>query len=345
MTDMPRDHTRYSRQVLFPGIGQEGQGRLSSSRVVLVGCGADGTTIADRLVRAGVGHLTVVDRDFIELNNLQRQVLFDEDDLAANLPKAVAAERKLRRINSQVTVTGLVADVNPENAEKLLVGADLVMDGTDNFEARYLINDVCVKHAIPWVYCGVVAGYGMTMTIVPQQTPCLRCIFPDVPLPGTVATCDTAGIANPIVVVVAGMATAEGIKLLVGKGTRNQGIIYVDLWNNTFEAFDSGLPRDDCPVCGEGRYEFLEGVEGARAVALCGRDAVQVRVPGGQQLSLDGLAERLRGVSQVLAANDYLVRFKVNDHEITLFADGRAIIKGTSDEAVARSLYSKYVGL
>jgi adenylyltransferase/sulfurtransferase len=257
------NYARYARQLLFPGIGPEGQAKLSKARVVLVGCGADGSAIADRLVRAGVGHLALVDRDFIELNNLQRQALYDEDDLRANLPKAIAAERKLRRINSQVEITGIVADLNTENAEELLAEADLVMDGADNFEVRYIINDVCVKHGIPWVYCGVVASYGMTMTIVPHQTPCLRCLFPDAPPPGATPTCDTAGIVNPIVTVVAGIAAAEGLKLLVGSGERNRGIIHVDLWENTFDVFDSGPPRADCPTCGWGDYEFLERPSGA----------------------------------------------------------------------------------
>jgi molybdopterin/thiamine biosynthesis adenylyltransferase len=342
MTDHLR---RYARQLIFPGIGHEGQQRLLDAHVVLVGCGADGTVIADRLVRAGIGHLTIVDRDFIELNNLQRQVLYDEDDLANNLPKAVAAARKLRRINSQVEIQGLVADLNPENAEDLLAGTDLVMDGTDNFEARYIINDVCVKYNIPWVYCGVVSSYGMTMTIVPHRTPCLRCVFAEAPPPGTTATCDTAGILGPIVSVMAGIAAAEGIKLLVNKGERNSGIIHIDLWENSFNAFDSGSPRPDCPTCGLGEYEFLDWESGTQTVSLCGRDAVQIRVPGAQQVSLADLARRLQAVGQVTAANDYLLRFKVDEYEITLFADARAIIKGTSDETVARSVYSKYIGV
>lgn len=342
---MLNDYTRYARQVIFSGIGQEGQEKLLNAHVVLVGCGADGSLIADRLVRAGVGRLTLVDRDFVELNNLQRQVLYDEDDLRENLPKAVAAERKLRRINSQVEVSGLVADLNAENAEALLAGAHLVMDGTDNLEARYLINDVCVKRAIPWVYCGVVASYGMTMTIVPHQTPCLRCLFADAPPPGASATCDTVGVLGPVVSVVAGIAAAEGIKLLVGGGERNPGIIHVDLWDNTFNVFESGPPHPDCPACGAGNYEFLEGETGARAVSLCGRDAVQIRVPGARSLSLVAVAERLQKVGQITAANDYLVRFRVDGYEITLFADARAIIKGTQDESIARSLYAKYIGV
>jgi len=342
---MVEEYARYARQIIFSGIGEVGQAKLTDARVALVGCGADGSVIADRLVRAGVGHVTLIDRDFIELNNLQRQVLYDEDDLRKNLPKAVAAERKLRRINSQVEITGLVADLNAENAEELLAGADLVMDGTDNLEARYIINDVCVMHSIPWIYCGVVASHGMTMTIVPHQTPCLRCLFADAPPPGSTPTCDTVGILGPIVSVVAGIAAAEGIKLLVGEGERNPGIIHVDVWDNSYHTFESGPPRADCPACGLGEYEFLERETGAQAVSLCGRDAVQIRVPGVQGLPLDDVAERLKNVSEITAANDYLVRFKVDGYEITLFADARAIIKGTDDGRVARSLYSKYIGV
>ena len=341
---MTYDYDRYSRQVLFSGIGREGQDRLARARVVLVGCGADGSAVADRLVRAGVGHLVIIDRDYVELNNLQRQVLYDEEDASRRLPKAVAAERSLRRINSSVAVEGVVTDLNPENAEELLRGADLVMDGTDNFEARYLVNDVCIKYAIPWVYCGVVATYGMTMTIVPHQTPCLRCVFSEAPLPGSTVTCDTAGIVNPIVFVLGGIAAGEGIKLLTGGGDINRGIIYVDLWHNVFDVLESGQPRADCPACGQGRYDHLQVTEQTSATSLCGRNAVQIRPPTAQRLALDGVAERLRPVGQVIVSNEYLICLRVDSYDITLFADGRAIVKGTDDPALARSLYSKYIG-
>ncbi len=335
---------RYSRQVLFPGIGREGQQRLSGARVVLVGCGANGSAIADRLVRAGVGRLVIIDRDYVEMNNLQRQVLYDEEDVAARLPKAIAAERHLRRINSQVGVQGVVADLNPENAEKLLRGADLVMDGSDNFEVRYLVNDVCVKHGIPWVYCGVVASYGMTMTIVPQQTPCLRCVFAHAPVPGSTATCDTAGIVNPIVFVLAGIAAADGIKLLVGSGELNRGIVYIDLWHNVFDVLDNGRPRADCPACGQGDYTYLTAPGDQMATSLCGRDAVQIRPHGARVLALESVTERLRGVAEIVASNDHLVCFRAEECEVTLFGDGRAIVKGTDDPVAARSLYARYVG-
>jgi adenylyltransferase/sulfurtransferase len=335
---------RYLRQTIFPGIGIEGQQKLLAARVVVIGCGATGTNIANHLARAGVGHLTIVDRDFIELNNLQRQMLFDEADLADNLPKAIAAERKLRAINSEIEVTGLVSDVNAENIEALIAGTTLVMDGTDNFETRYLLNDACLKHNLPWIYTGVVASYGMSQTIIPGQTACLRCLFNDVPPPGTLATCDTAGVVGPIVGAVASLSAAEAIKLMVGQGTLNQGIIHVDVWYNTFEQFDTGGPRPDCPACGQRNFEFLDQQKGGQVVNLCGRNAVQLRVSGSSRLPLADLAGRLAGVSQIMARNDYLLRFNVDAYEITLFADGRAIIKGTEDESVARGLYAKYVG-
>lgn len=334
---------RYARQILFTGIGPEGQEKLARAHVVLVGCGADGSVIADRLVRAGVGQLIIIDRDFVELNNLQRQVLFDESDATARLPKAVAAERKLARINSTVTVHGLVADLNPENAEELLGGADLVMDGTDNFTTRYLINDVCIQHNIPWIYCGVVASYGMTMTIVPHQTPCLRCVFPEAPVPGSTPTCDMVGIANPIVSVVAGIAAAEGIKYLVGTGDLNRGIIYVDIWHNTYDMLESGDPRPDCPTCGQGRFEYLETFS-FQASSLCGRNAVQVRLSQ-TPVDLTSLAERLRILQLPMTSNEYLIHFRADTWEITLFRDGRAIVKGADDLALARSLCSRYIGL
>jgi len=256
------DLDRYSRQLLFAGIGESGQRCLSEAHVVLVGCGADGSVIADRLVRAGVGRLTLIDRDRVEMSNLQRQVLYDEADVDMQRPKAQAAAAKLERVNGQVELIPLVQDLDWNNAESLLVGADLIMDGTDNFEARFIINDVCVKHAIPWVYCAVAGSYGMTMTIVPHETPCLRCVFPDAALTADCISCDTVGIANPIVPVAAGIASAEAVKLLVGTGDRNPGMIHIDLWRNSFEVVSTGDPRTDCPACGQGHFESLAAVPG-----------------------------------------------------------------------------------
>jgi adenylyltransferase/sulfurtransferase len=335
---------RYSRQTIFAPFGAAGQERLLAARVVIVGCGANGSMMASTLARAGVGALVIADRDFVELKNLQRQILFDEADVARGAPKAIAAAERLRRANSSIQLESRVTDVNADNIEDLIAGATLVMDGTDNFETRFLINDACAKHSIPWVYAGVVASYGMTMTIVPRETACLRCVFARAPAPGTLPTCDTAGILPPIVNVVASIASAEAIKFLAGAGTRNAGIINVDLWDNTFESFAIAR-RPDCPACGQGKFEFLEGARGGTLTALlCGRNAIQVNPGRGHTLNLGALAEHLRPIGKV-AVNEYLLRLTIDNYEVTIFPDGRAIIKGTDDAAVARSLYAKYVGV
>ncbi len=337
------DRERYIRQIIFAPLGAAGQERLLAARVVLIGCGANGTVMANTLARAGVGALVIVDRDFVELNNLQRQVLFDEDDVARGTPKAIAAAEKLRRVNSSIQIDGVVADVNAENIEELIDGAALVMDGTDNFETRFLINDACVKRNIPWIYAGAVASYGMTMTIVPHTTACLRCLFNHEPPPGTLPTCDTAGVIAPIVNVMASIASAEAIKFIAGAGTRNAGLINVDLWENTFDSF-AVARRDDCVACGQGKYEYLEGERGGTMTAfLCGRDAVQVNPGRGHTLDLARLAEQLRGVGKV-SVNEYLLRLEIGDYELTIFPDARAIVKGTDDATVARGVYAKYVG-
>jgi adenylyltransferase/sulfurtransferase len=336
--------SRYLRQTIFPGIGVEGQKKLLAARVVIIGCGATGTVIANHLTRAGVGHLTIVDRDFIELNNLQRQLLFDEQDLAAHLPKAIAAERKLRAINSDIEIRGIVTDVNAENIESLIAGATLVMDGTDNFETRYILNDACIKHNLPWIYTGAVATYGMSQTIIPGETACLRCLFAEVPPPGTSATCDTAGVVGPVVGAMASVSATEAIKFIVGQGELNRGLIHFDLWYNTFDQFQNKGPREDCPACQHRHFEFLTQEKGGQIVSLCGRDAIQIRQPGQHRLDLSEIASRLAPISDITAQNDFLLRFSVDGYEITLFADNRAIIKGTEDESVARGLYAKYVG-
>ncbi|MFQ5578695.1 MAG: ThiF family adenylyltransferase, partial [Anaerolineae bacterium] len=335
---------RYARQTIFHGIGRRGQQKLMAARVVVIGCGATGTVIANHLARAGVGRLIIVDRDFIELNNLQRQLLFDETDLAQNLPKAIAAQQKLQAINSDIEVQGLVSDANADNIESLIAGATLVMDGTDNFETRYILNDACLKRNIPWIYTGAVGGYGMSQTIIPGQTACLRCLFPDLPPPGTSPTCDTAGVVGPVVGAVAGISAAEAIKLLVGQGELNRGIIHLDLWDLSLEQFDTGGPRPHCIACGQHRYQFLEQEQGSASVSLCGRNAVQIRPVGNghQHLSLEQIARQLGDVATVTAANDFLLRFTVPPNfEVTLFADARAIIKGTGDETVARGVYAQ----
>jgi molybdopterin/thiamine biosynthesis adenylyltransferase len=339
----PYQRERYLRQTLFAPLGMAGQERLLAARVVIIGCGANGSMMASTLARAGVGTLAIADRDFVELKNLQRQILFDEDDVARGMPKAVAAAERLRRANSSIKIEGTVTDVNAENIEGLIADATLVMDGTDNFETRFLVNDACVKHNIPWIYAGAVASYGMTMTIVPRETACLRCVFQREPPPGTLPTCDTAGIISPIVSVIASIASAEAIKFLVGAGKRNAGLIHVDLWENSFESFAIAR-REDCPACGQGKFEYLEGERTETLTTfLCGRNAIQVNPGRGHTLDLASLTERLRGVGKV-SLNEYLLRLTVDDYELTIFPDARAIIKGTDDAAVARSVYARYVG-
>ncbi len=334
---------RYIRQTIFAPIGATGQAKLSAARVVVIGCGANGTVIANTLARAGIGTLVIADRDFVELNNLQRQVLFDEDDVIQGKPKAIAAAEKLRRVNSQITLEPIVTDVNAENIEDLIAGATLVLDGTDNFETRFLLNDACVKHSLPWVYAGAVSSYGMTMTIIPGETACLRCVFRREPPPGSLPTCDTAGVFSPIVNVMASIAAAEAIKFITGAGTRNAGIINIDLLDNSFDAF-ALTRREDCVACGQQQYEYLDGKRGGTTtVSLCGRNAIQINPGRGHTLDLARLAEQLRGVGDV-AANDYLVKLNVAPFELTIFSDARAIVKGTDDPAIARSVYAKYVG-
>lgn len=336
---------RYARQIIFPGLGEAGQRKLLAATVVVIGCGATGTVLANHLARSGVGHLRIVDRDFIELNNLQRQLLFDEQDIADRLPKAEAARRKLSRINSDIEVEGIVADVNPDNIVSLIRDADLVMDGADNFETRFLVNDACAKLGIPWIYSGVISSYGMTMTIRPGETACLRCLLGQMPAPGTTATCDTAGVLAPSVSVVASIAAGEAIKLLAGFGELNDGLINYDLLDNSLEQFEV-MRRNDCETCGIGNYEFLNAEAGTRTATLCGRNAVQISVPGGQRLDLEALAAGLHrsGIDDV-AVNPYLLRARTDTFEITVFPDARAIIKGTEDERVARTVYAKYVGI
>jgi molybdopterin/thiamine biosynthesis adenylyltransferase len=338
------DLSRYSRQTLLAEIGQAGQQKLLSSTVTLVGCGALGTTIASGLARAGVGHIKIVDRDYIELSNLQRQNLFDEQDLAQGLPKAVAAAEKLRKVNSEIYVEPLVTDLNPFNVERLLRNVDLVVDGTDNFEARFLINDACVKHELPWVYGAVIATYGVTMTVVPQRTACLRCLLREQPPPGTVATCDTVGVLGAAASVIGGLEIVQVLKLLVEGGEEFWSrLTQLDVW--TAEWMQLQIERDpECPTCQLGQYEFLEAQEGTFVTALCGREAVQVSVRGNVQLSIPQLAERL-GSSGDVSFNEYMLRCDVDGYDIAVFPNGRAIIKGTTDETQARAIYAKYIGL
>lgn len=338
---------RYSRQMRFAGIGEKGQRKLLESRVTLCGCGALGTVLANALVRAGVGVVRIVDRDFIETHNLQRQILFDENDVAESLPKAEAAARKLRVVNSAVTVEPVVTDIDRTNIEALCKDADLILDGTDNFEVRYLINDVAVKLGKPWVYGGSIGSHGQTMTILPGQTPCLRCVFEAAPAPGEAGTCETAGVLGPIVSIVASFQAAEAFKILTGQLERvNRDLIYIDVWENITRRIKVAplLGKVDCPCCQRRRFEWLEGEQGSQTTSLCGRNAVQVahRLPA--KLNFEEMARHLGEMGGTVSFNRFMLKFTAESYEFTVFPDGRAIIKGTSDIDKARTLYAKYIG-
>jgi adenylyltransferase/sulfurtransferase len=337
---------RYSRQMRFYGVAEEGQRRLLHSHVTLCGCGALGTVIANALVRAGVGHLRLVDRDFIETSNLQRQVLFDEHDVAENLPKAEAAARKLTAINSSVYVEPVVTDIDRTNILDLVHDADLILDGTDNFEIRYLINDAAVKLGKPWVYGGCIGSHGQTMTILPGETPCLRCVFEAAPAPGEAGTCETAGVLSPIVNIVASYQVTEALKILTGRRDKvNRDLIYLDVWENIQRRIKVAplLGKVDCPCCRRRRFEWLEGEQGSHTTSLCGRNAVQVAHRTPVRLNFEELAGHLEKLGAV-SYNRFLLKFTTDGHEFTVFPDGRAIIKGTSDVDKARTLYAKYIG-
>lgn len=345
--DAPNNLARYHRQILFPEFGQEGQGRLLTSRALVCGCGALGTVIAQTLARAGVGHVRIVDRDFVELNNLQRQVLFDEEDVRRRMPKAVAAAEKLRRVNSEITIEPIVADVDPANIAELAAGAGVIVDGTDNFEIRFLLNDYCVKHDLPWVYGGCIAAEGQTMTILPHDTPCLRCLMQETPPPGTTPTCDTAGILGPIVNVIASIEALEAIKILSGhREAVNRTLMVFELWDNHLRQVKVASLRDrgDCPTCHLGEFPWLEGQRGSQSAILCGRNAVQLAPPTrGHKIDLESLAKKLTGTGRI-ERNPFLLRLEVGENVLTIFPDGRAIIGGTDDIPTARTLYARYVG-
>ncbi len=334
-------HEKYSRQVLFSGIGEDGQARLLASRAVIVGCGAIGAAAANLLVRAGVGRVRVIDRDFVEPSNLQRQTLFDEADALQALPKAVAAERKLRSINSAIAVEGVVADLNPRNAPELLAGFDLILDGTDNFETRFLINDFAVSSGLPWIYAAAVASYGLTMTILPGVTPCLACLL-ETQRQGLEETCDTVGVLGSIVNLIASLEVADALKLLAGRTDQLHGrLISCDIWSGRFQSTRAAR-NPDCRVCARREFSYLEG-EAQPHITLCGRDSVQIHERG-RALDLAALRAHLARTIADVRQNDFLLRFRIPPYEMTVFADGRAIVKGTKDPAVARSVYARYIG-
>lgn len=344
--DVPAELDRYSRQIRFQALGQDGQRKLLTSRVTICGCGALGTVLANHLARAGVGHIRVVDRDFIETHNLQRQILFDETDVAENLPKAEAAARKMQAINSQIEVEPVVTDIDHTNILDLVGDADLILDGTDNFETRYLINDAAVKLGKPWIFGGVIGSEGQTMTILPGETPCLRCVIETSPPPGMTPTCETAGVLGPAVAVVASFEAVEAIKLLAGKREAlNRELIMVDLWDWSFRRLRIDRLRDkvNCPCCKQHNFEYLAGALGSHTTSLCGRNAVQVAVRRDDPLDFPELAGRLAPLGDV-RHNKFMLRFATEGYEFTVFPDGRAIIKGTNDIPKARTLYAQFIG-
>jgi len=330
---------RYSRQILFRPIGVEGQQRLAAARVALVGCGATGSVVASLLARAGVGHLRIIDRDYVEPSNLQRQGLFDEADAAESLPKAIAAARKIAAFNSEIVVEPKVADVAPDSVEELLEGAQLILDGTDNFETRYLINDYAVKNAVPWIYAAAVGSYAITMNILPGETACLACLFPESPR-GTFETCDTAGILNSAASWAASVEVTEALKILIGAWVRRT-LISADLWNNEHAEISAARPRSDCRACGERDFIHLAG-EGRPHITMCGRNSVQIHEQH-RPINFGEMSTRLEPHGKV-RFNDFVLKFWRDPYELTLFPDGRAIIKGTTDTAIARSLYARFVG-
>jgi molybdopterin-synthase adenylyltransferase len=332
---------RYSRQILFQGIGAEGQKKLLAARVVIVGCGATGSVLASLLARAGVGTLRILDRDYVESSNLQRQSLFDENDARESLPKAIAAARQIARFNSQIIVEPHVADLTPTNVDSLLGGADLILDGTDNFETRYLINDYAVKNSVAWIYTATVGSYAVTLNVLPGETACLACVFPDPPR-GTVETCETAGVLNSAVNLAASLAAAEALKFLVGaRAQMRRTLLSWDVWNNQKAEVAAAHPRAGCRACGMRNFLHLAG-EGRPHITLCGRNSVQIHE---RQRPVDFAEMSARLLPHgMVRHNQFVLKFWHEPYEMTLFPDGRAIIKGTVDKAIARSLYARYVG-
>jgi molybdopterin/thiamine biosynthesis adenylyltransferase len=337
---------RYARQILFKSLGPEGQERLGLAAALLVGCGALGSQIAELLVRSGIGRLRIVDRDFVEESNLQRQSLFDEADVREGLPKAIAAKRRLNAINSGVPIEPFAEHVDADSIDRHAAGVGLILDGTDNFETRFLLNDYSLKHHVPWIYGACIGAYGLSMTILPGRTPCLRCLVHALPAAGAAETCDTAGVIAPIAALIAAVQAAEAIKILSGgEADVSREVVAVDLWTNSMQRLrlDREEVSRDCPACSHGVYEYLEEDRGAHTTTLCGRNAVQIRLPRADRADLQQVAARLRPVGRVVQ-NRFLVRAEVEGYVLAVFVDGRAIVSGTTDPVRARSLYDRFVG-
>ncbi|MBI5680208.1 MAG: ThiF family adenylyltransferase [Methanobacterium sp.] len=334
---------RYSRQAILQNIGKEGQEKLAQSHVIIIGCGALGTVAANNLTRAGIGKISILDRDFVELNNLQRQMLFDESDVGET--KAIAATRKLESINSTIEIIPIVKDLNHTNIDEIIKDVDLVLDGTDNIQTRMLINDVCVREKIPWIYTGAIGMSGMTMNILPGAA-CIRCLYPNIPKAGSLPTCDTMGVLNTLTVIMGSMASTETLKILLGElkpvNEHDSNLIVYDAWNNSF---DNILVRknEECACCVDGTFDYLNAEDKDVISSLCGRNAIQITPANAKEINLHELASNLEHLGSTKCA-DFILLFKIDKYEISVFRDGRAIIKGTNDEKVARSIYARYIG-
>lgn len=343
---MPVDQLRYSRQILFSPIGEEGQKKLACARVAIVGMGALGTALANHLTRAGIKFLRLIDRDFVELSNLQRQMLYEEADAHQHLPKVIAAKNKLQLVRSDIELDPHIADLTWRNAEELLTDVDLILDGSDNFQVRYLINDVSIKHRIPWIYGGAVSARGMSFTVLPGETPCLRCIFPHAPEPGTAETCDTAGVIGPIVHVIAAFQAAEAIKLLIGaRDALETRLRHIDLWANHYQTLEvSNQKIQDCPACGHHQWDYLDPAnKEQQEVSMCGRQTVQITLS--HPVDLNQLERRLKNASQV-TRNPFMLKAHIDEeHQLAIFPDGRILVQGTTDIPFAKTLVARYIGI
>lgn len=335
---------RYSNQVLFQGISQEGQKRIMRGSVSIVGCGALGSVSAMTLARAGVGNIRIIDRDFVEFRNLHRQILFDEKDAERFMPKAMAAQEHLRAINSDIHVEGIVCDLNDSNIEELLSGMSVIVDGTDNFETRFLLNEFSVKSGIPWIYGGCVGSYGLTFNIIPGEGPCLQCVFEGHLSPGIMETCDTAGVLPSVANIIASLQSTEALKILSGKTEElNKFLLKVDVWKGVFHAIIMEKEKNDCEVCERRNFKLLKGSGMTRTAVLCGRDSVQVYGSQCDVMNLSELRKKLEKIGRVVY-NEYLLKFQVEGYNIIIFPDGRAIIEGTDDPSRAKSIYARYIG-
>lgn len=335
---------RYSRQARFAGIGSAGQGRIESFKVAVAGCGALGSVSSEMLVRGGFGHVRVIDRDYLEENNLQRQSLFSEDDVEKGLPKAIAARTRLRQINSNVKIEGVVEDLNSSTIDDLCRGFDLIIDGTDNFETRFLLNDWSVRNGVPWIYGAVLGSYGIAFPVLPGQGPCLQCVFEQAPPVGSMDTCETAGVLAPVVHMISSFQVTHALKLAVqDEPEKSTGIFQVDIWQDTWRTLDLPKRRDDCACCVLGRFDYLENRATSLESRLCGRGAIQIRPGRDSEIDWTRIRKRLSEYTSG-PSNQYVLRFTADDLDLALFRDGRAIIKGTSDPARARSIYSRYIG-